>query len=71
MTSLPSSKFLMQAKPPLASILTMILIQLVFYSIPAIIIYWCVTLNWKMIMICLVISLAQAFLVKGRSQAYV
>lgn len=59
-----------EQRTPIIAYLGMTLVQLIFYLIPGIIAYWIVILNWKMLIICGMISFLQNALIKGPNERY-
>lgn len=58
-------------KAPFSSILVLTIIQLIFFLIPVLILYWIFTQNYQMLFLMVLISILQALLVKGRNEKYV
>ena len=56
--------------PSLLSIVIVLIIQIIFYAVPIVILYWLITLNWTMIIVCAIIVLLQMVFVREKSEKY-
>jgi uncharacterized membrane protein len=56
--------------PSLLSIVIVLIIQIIFYAVPIVILYWLITLNWTMIIVCAIIILLQMVFVREKSEKY-